>query len=469
LHRSVDDTHKEVDEELLKKEIEGHRNAPYIDAVDAHYATKFVHQWQEQWFNFRRDLNSWMARLLRCFQEGSASNKLNEEWDSLNGRLSQAISLPDTVSRALPNEEKHIKEWSASLGNFLRQLPQGDESSRLMRHNLRAALQHLPDAQVAFEKVVAYTEKYFDLASLNRGEAEAYEDVADVLDLRFEDPQRPLRDWRRLLKDQRQRNREEFVSALHHALVPLEQQGFVFTYPQDRLIEFPIISVCLGFEILDFEFFFEHLAAIISRFEGFPIEYHFLCLIPMVGGASYTAKMWRTSADSIAKVLKGESINNPWIVLPVDEPRNLTQVQPTLTRITLAELDMFTEFYKVYGELNAVRNTRYFVNGRLDAVEGDELELRNRYQQRLQEKVDEIKNHFSDLAERMFEYEAKNGSYSMQHDAWQEFCQRCTEKFEGLLELLYDVDPSNFHSIELLQDRELEKLFGRYLNAKYRS
>lgn len=338
-----------------------------------------------------------------------------------------------------------------------------------MRHNLRAALQHLPDAQVAFEKVVAYTEKYFDLASLNRGEAEAYEDVADVLDLRFEDPHRPLRDWRRLLKDQRQRNQEEFVSALHNALVPLEQQGFVFTYPQDRLIEFPLISVCVGFEVLDFEFFSEHLAVIISRFEGFPIEYHFLCLIPTLGGASYTSKMWRISVDNIAKVLAGESNNDPWILLPVDEPRNLTRVQPTLTHITLAEFDLFTEFSRVYRELNAVRNTSYFVNSRLDAVEGDELELRSRYEQRLQKKADEIKNHFSDLAERMFEYEAKNGGYTMQRDAWQDFCQGCTERFDGLVESLYDIDPSKFQSIELLQDRELEKLFGRYLNAKYRS
>lgn len=467
LQRPVDDTHKEAAGEFLRKEIEGHRNAPYLRAVDTHYATKFVYQWQEHWFNFRRDLNSWMARLLRCFQDGSASNKLNEEWDSLISRLDQAIPLPDAVSQALPNEEKHIKEWSASLRNFLRQLPQGDESARLMRYNLRVALRNLHDAQKAFERVVAYTEKYFDLTSLNRSEAGTYEDVADVLDLRFEDPERPLRDWRRLIKDRRQRNLEEFVSSLHNALIPLEQQGFVFTYPQDRLIEFPIIGVCVGFEVLDFEFFFEHLAVIISRFEDFPIEYHFLCMIPTLGGASYTSKMWRISVDSIAKVLAGESNNDPWILLPVDEPPTLTRVQPTLTHLTLAEFDLFTEFSKLYGELNAVRNTRYFVNSRLDAVEGDELELRNRYQQ--QGKVDEIKNHFSVLAKRMFEYEAKNGSYSMQRDAWQDFCQRCTEKFDGLLESLYDIDPSKFQSIELLQDRELEKLFGRYLNAKYRS
>jgi hypothetical protein len=469
LQRSVDDTHKEIDEEFLKKEIEGHRNAPYIDAVDAHYATKFVHQWQEQWFNFRRDLNSWMARLLRCFEEGSASNRLNEDWNSLISRLDQAIPLPDSFSKALPNEEKHIKEWSSSLGNFLRQLPQGDESARLMRYNLRVALRNLHEAQKAFEKVVAYTEKYFDLASLNRGEAAIYEDVSDVLDLRFEDSERPLRDWRRLIKNRRQRNREEFVSALHNALAPLEEQGFVFTYPQDRLIEFPLITVCLGFEVLDFEFFFEHLALIIACFEGFPIEYHFLGLIPMLRGASYTSKMWRISVDSITKVLAGESNNDPWILLPVDEPRNLNRIQPTLTQITLAELDLFTEFSKAYGELNAVRNTRYFVNSRLDAVESDELELRNRYEQRLQKKADEIKNHFSDLAERMFEYEAKNGGYTMQRDAWQDFCQRCAEKFDVLLQSLYELDPSNFHTNELLQDRELEKLFGRYLNAKYRS
>jgi len=471
LQRPVDDTQKEADQEFLKKEIEGHRNAPYIDAVDTHYATKFVHQWQEQWFDFRRDLNRWMTHLLRSFQNGSVSSKLNEEWQDLAVRLTHMILLPGPVKEALPNEDKNIREWSQSLGNFLNQLAQTEGYSRLMRHNLRDALHHLPDAQGAFEKVTAYTEPYFDLSSLNEGETQVYQDLADVLDLRFEDPTRPLRDWPRLVRDRRRRSREEFASAVENALLPLQQQGFVFTYPRDRLIEFPLISICVGFEVLDFEFLIEQMAVIISRFESFPFEYHFLCLIPMLEGASYTSKMWRISADNIAKVLAGESKNDPWILLPVDEPRNLAQVLPTLTHITLAELDLFTEFYTVYGELNAVRNTRHLMNTRLDAIEVSERELRDRYEQRLQNKVDAIKERFSVLTKRMSEYDAPSDSersHSIQRVAWLDFWQRCTEKFEGLLEHIDDIDPSTLKSVELLQDRELETLFGRYLNAEYR-
>jgi hypothetical protein len=469
LQRPVDDTHKEAEEAFLKKEIEGRRNAPYIDAVDARYATKFVYQWQEQWFNFRHDLNGWMRHLLRFFQNGSASNNLNEEWRELTNRLSHALPLPDNVRQALPNEDKRIKEWSTALGNFLNQLAQSEDDSRLMRHNLRAALQHLPNAQIAFEKVVAYTEKYFDLASLSPGEAETYEDVADVLDLRFEQPERPLLDWRRLVKDRRQRSRQEFVSAVNNALVPLEQQGLVFTYPQDRLIEFPLISVCVGFEVMDFEFLIEQMAVIVSRFESFPVEYDFLCLIPTLEGASYTSNVWRISRDSITKVLAGEAKDDPWVLLPVDRTQNVAQVLPTLKQATLAEFDFYNEFYKVYAELNAVRNTIYLVNNRLDPIEADEVELRNRHQQRVQKTVDTIKERFSHLAKRMFEYVARDSeiSHSIGRVAWMDFCQRCSEKFNELLERIDDIDPSTFKSIELLQDKELEKLFGRYLNAKY--
>lgn len=123
---------------------------------------------------------------------------------------------------------------------------------------------------------------------------------------------------------------------------------------------------------------------------------------------------------------------------------------------TLPELDIFSEFYKIYGELNA--------------VEPDQLELKNRYQERLQMRVDAIRERFSDLTKRMFKFEAVSDSEinpSNQSAAWLDFCKRCVEKFKGLLDLIDDVDPSNFQSVELLQDRELERLFGRYLNAKY--
>ena len=194
--------------------------------------------------------------------------------------------------------------------------------------------------------------------------------------------------------------------------------------------------------------------------------------IPLVNGRSYTSQMWRISADSIAKLIAGESKNNPWILLPLDEPENLVKVLPTLTHASLLELDLFNEFYKIYGEVNAVRNTDFFVKRYLDEAEPDDLELRNGYQERSQKKVAASLERFSDLMKRMFEFENPSDpaiNPSLKRAAWLDFCRLCTDKFDALREQISNTDPATFKSLELLQDKDLERSFGRYLNTKYRN
>lgn len=471
MDRAVDDTHKEASNETLAKETEGDRNSIYLRSVNAHFATKFVYQWQEQWFNLRRDLSSLMTQFLRFFQNGSVKlDKLSEAWRELTYRLDHVIPLPDSLKEALANEDKHVREWSGSLGNFLRQLGQSHEKSRLMRRNLRSALKHLPAAQRAFERVTAYTEPYFDFTPLNWGEIDRYEDLADLLDIRFEEPERPLYDFRRLVRERREQRRRTFVEAVHAALAPLEEYGFVFHYPQDRLVDFHLIGICVGFEVLDFELAVDQLAVIISRLAPFPIEYHFLYLIPLLDGAIYSPRVWRISAESVAKLVAGESKDDPSMILPVEEPEDLTKVLPNIRHVVLPELDLFSQFYIVYTALNSIRNTAHFVMSRLDADQAYDVELGNLYQVRLQRRTDEILEAYSELTHQMIEFEQGLGPESddsVQRIAWLELLHRCIEKFETLRDNL-NVNPSSFESIGIWQDKELESLFGRYLNAKYR-
>ena len=65
------------------------------------------------------------------------------------------------------------------------------------------------------------------------------------------------------------------------------------------------------------------------------------------------------------------------------------------------------------------------------------------------------------------EPQEEDADSAVQQLAWLTFCRRCKEKFESLRGSL-NVDLDDFESINVWQDRELETLFGRYLNAKYR-
>ncbi len=470
--RAIDDSHKEVDVELLIKEAEAERNSTYVRMVEAQYAATFIHQWQEQWFNFRRDLLSLMSKVIRLFQDKRGNfDELNTAWRDLVDHSQQMINLPGYLAERFAEDQRNINSWASSVGTFLRQLSQSDEQAqRLMRHNLRDAATHLPKAQRAFGRITDYTQRYFDLPSLDAGEVEQYEYLADVLDIWLDEPpQTPIRDQRRFVQERRERLRREFVGAVHTALSPLEEHDFVFSYPQDRLGEFPLKSICIGFEVINFEHVIDQMGVIISRLAGFPLEYHFLYLAPLLEGATYTPNVWRISSDSILKVTTDTAQEDPWMLLPVEASADLVKVLPDIRHTVLPEHEIFTRFYNLYMELNSIRNIAFFVMSRLDARQEYDVQLGELYQERLQRRADEISEAYSAVLDEMLGFEEKkeDADTSIQHLEWLRFCRRCIEKFESLQSSL-NVDLSTFESINVLQDKELDTLFGRYLNAKYR-
>lgn len=231
-------------------------------------------------------------------------------------------------------------------------------------------------------------------------------------------------------------------------------------------MEFPLKSICIGFEVINFEHVIEHMGVIISRLASFPLAYDFLYLVPLLDGASYSPNVWRISSDSVSSLIAGTSQPDPWMLLPVEAPSTLITVLPEIRYTVLPEFDILSRFYNLYSELNGVRNTAYFVVSRLDAGQKYDVQLGEQYKHQLQHKADEILESYSNLIDEMLNFDHEDDE-SIQRLTWIEFYQRCREKFEDLRNNL-NVDLSAFESIKIWQDRELKTLFGSYLNAKHR-
>jgi hypothetical protein len=290
--------------------------------------------------------------------------------------------------------------------------------------------------------------------------------LADIFDIWFDEPpQQPVSDLRRVVQDRRERQRVEFCEAVHTSLSPLEAHGFVFSYPRDRLIEHPLTSICIGFEVLNFETRIEQMVVIIVSLASFPLEYDFLHLVPLLDGATFMPTVWRISSDSVRNMAAGIPQNNPWTLLPVEPPSDLSLVLPNIPSITLPELELLMRFNRLYMEVNAIRNTAYFVMSRLDAEQLNDVHLGDVYQGRLQDQANEVISMYKPLLDQMYEFEQPEGSVQLVE--WINFCNACEEKFQSLL-VIINVNPSEFESINVLQDRALETQLGRYLNAKFR-
>lgn len=473
LQPPVDDTKKAIPNDTLKLEIDAERNAAYLRTAESHYAAQSVYEWQEQWFGLRTELLVFLERAIDLYI--SLSRGVLSDVDALNSALRGSLlrelhlkDLPVSLAEPFKEEKKAVDEWIRGVSLFLRQFGEHDpinstqESSWLMRYNLRDAIKKMPSAHQAFQRVVAETQPYFELSSLDDREIEEYSYLADVLDFWFERPPGRVDDLRRAVAERRHSKRKQFAEAVRSTVASLEEQGFTFVYPTGPLLDHPLTGLCLAFEVSDFGRVIEQLLVIIVQLASFPFECQFIYLVPLLNGHRYLPMVWRIGFDHACEIAQGALDGKNWALLPVESPEALFKVLPEIPQTSLDELDMSSEFYRIYGALNTVRNTIHLVQGRLSADSPFEAQLGERYRRRLQNEVDRLSADIRTLSEQMLQF-AENNSAAKE---WLEFCRCCAQRLENLSNFEL-VDPEAFVPINVWQDVELQTLFGRYLNARY--
>jgi hypothetical protein len=334
-----------------------------------------------------------------------------------------------------------------------------------MRHNLKDANQKLPTMQLALRTVIAETQPYFNYSSLDGQETEQYTYLAGVLDLLFDESTRDrITNLRKAIENRRQTRTEKIAEAVRSTLSPLEDQGFTFIYPRGGLAEHPFLCVCIGFEVLDFEQAVTQMGIIIAQFASFPHEYDFLYLIPLLKGYRYESEVWRINSQNVRDLAQGKLEGMEWALLPVEAPHGLSTVLPEIRQTSLDELNLVSLFYRIYRELNSIRETMFFVKSKLDGDQPFEMQLAKRYQSKLQQAADKISSESNIWTERMLGFAEGNPAEA----EWLDFCRSCFQKIRDISDSLND-DPSTFQSINILQDVEPQMLFGRYLNMRYLS
>ena len=473
LRPPVDNTIKAIPNDTLKLEIHADKNAAYIKAIESYYSSQSVYEWQEQWYTLRLKFIESIEMCIDVYRKSLQGRKANIK--KLNmmfiDSLTQAVRLRDLSfpwKYSFDKDLEAINSWETSVNNFLRQYLEHDpkdaqqSSSRLMRYNLKEAAKNLPRMQQSYQIISNATQLYFNLSDLNVKEGKNYSFLAEILDLWFQRPFAQIPNVNKVIAEQRDSRKKEFIDAVHEILAPLEKSGFKFVYPTQPVLDHPLIQLYLAFEVTDFECFIEDLLSVITRLATFPLECHFANLIPLLNGKRYLSHVLRISFDTIRKIVE-DRVDNPfWSILPVEPTLNLNDVLPKLGEMSLYEDKLQVEFYRIYGVMNTARNLAYLIKSRLDRSKPFEEQLYNRYWQAIDTDLKSIPPDIVKLKEQMRAVETDNNTT----DEWQNFCDACMNRLQTISDI-ETLQPDTFQPIKILQDLEILILFNRYLNAKY--
>lgn len=158
-----------------------------------------------------------------------------------------------------------------------------EHMARLMRYNLREAMESLPLFQTSFTTALRVGPVMVENTVVDGHEQHAYHTLVDIFDL-FYDEQT---DRRQVLKTRqlqttlhlwRTQQKSQFLVRLKHCLAPLAEAGVQFYYPTKRKQKGFLFDVYLAFEIIDFEQMDLQMGYIAQYLAQLETPHHFLYL-----------------------------------------------------------------------------------------------------------------------------------------------------------------------------------------------
>lgn len=471
--RPVDDTHKEITREWLRMEDTAARNHAYIEIVETHYCADSIYEWQQQWYELRRELLDLVTRMHHFYRE--LYRPATPDVEALNTLIRRCLAglqlakgLPASHAQRFEQIQRSVSEWESEMANFIRQFVENglrhgpSHLSNLMRINLRDAFKHLPAMQAGVMSIVAGTQSYFDFAGLAEQERERYRRLIDLLDFAAEGPNQPTQNLDRSVTEFRQDKNRRFIDSVRVCLVPLEREGLRFVYPTELVIDSALVGLVLGFEIEDFSLLIEHMAAIMIHLAALQEECHWIYFVPLLQGQLCMPEIRRISFQKAREIADGKMDDVRWALLPLEPTADVLGVLPGIeTRIPM-ELDTISRLLQIRFSLNMARNLRHIVDTRLDRSKPVESELAERYD----EKIAALSAPAAQEWERVFAEMYGMAANNPANTEWDAFCLACAQRIAVYFDSPVD-EGGVFVPIDVLHDPDLDKVLGHYLTARY--
>ncbi|MEZ4735025.1 MAG: hypothetical protein R3E79_48640 [Caldilineaceae bacterium] len=475
----VDDTKKRMAAETLDQDIFHKQNSQYAQLLDKYYAKDTMYEWINYWIELRRMVLT-LFQALTSLHETTYIGKdydtktLQEFYVALGQRFRETPGLPAKIESLLGEQaqsmQRNMRQWQSSMHAFLRQYLQflsGEEKermARLMRYNLRDAMEKLSTFQTSFADVLRVGPVTVANAVVDEHEQQAYRTLVDIFDLFYDEQMdrgqvykaRNLQTTLRLWRTQQE---AQFLANLKHCLAPLAEAGMHFYYSTKRKQKGFLFDVFLAFEIIDFEQMelqLEYIAQYLAQLEA---PYHFLYLIPTVDQHPL-GNMVMVSIETLKALADEKESADAIHPLPISE--DAQTLVPELDMTPLADITLVHQMGAIFAECTFERNKLSFARSRLDPQEPFDRSRLAGFEAHFATRIQEIVTQGETICLQANEAAVGDRAQVAWYELWHEALD--------LLHLLADATTvdETYVAQPILQTSALDPLFFHYLNHRYR-
>lgn len=475
----IDDTEKRMAAETLDQDIFHKQNRQYTRLLDVHYAKDTFYEWASHWIQLRSKVLTLVQALITLHDSTYGGKSYNTNiLQTLYAEFEQlhlgASGLPALVEHALGQQAQNIqsdlRQWQSSMHAFLQQYLQfleGEEKermARLMRYNLRDAMEKLSAFQSSFITVLRVGPVTVENPVVDEDEQQAYRMLVDIFDLFYDNqtdrrrvPKTPqLQTTLHLWRTQQE---SQFLVKLKHCLAPLAEAGVQFYYPTKRKQKGFLFDVYLAFEIIDFEQMELQMGYIAHYLAQLEAPHHFLYLIPTVDQRPL-GNMVIVSIDTLKALVDEKESFGEIHPLPISE--DAQTLLPELDMKPPADITLVHQMGAIFAECTFERNKLSFARSRLRPQDPFDHSRLAGFEAHFADRIQEILV----AGEAIWSQAGKIPMEDEAQAAWGELWHEALVLLHSLADAT-TVDET-YIAQPILQASPLDPLFFRYLNHRYR-
>jgi hypothetical protein len=427
---SYDPSIKDITEESLPIKSDVQKNIVWNNIVGSHYCLTSLYEYEKVWYDFRVNSLKFIKEISKLFKaliEGRFKTRIigyeelkyklenffkdfptlsNEFKDNFSEDLWNQITKEKSP---FTNEEYPLKKWYFGLKRFFKQITiyidnKDTKMGRLAVHNLKDSQKYLKGTHKTFESFFNISYDYFSAKSLDKEELEAYDLLADLLNLWIiEPPKIKPKNALSYIKQMKKIQQKRLIYKLNEVFDPLKLTGLDVIIPENIYIAHPLRYLVFAFSVKDPRHMEKELAVISESLIELKEIANFFYLVPLHEGTLFCNEGYKINSyyiDELLSKLKEDNVKDRERITLQPIPINLMEYLPnfefktspvyqTQKRITeLLDMVQILKKTKDYIEPLSLDQNKYVLE-----LYKRQKENLHKYEKNLATSVIEIKNY----------------------------------------------------------------------------
>ena len=385
---SYDPSIKDISEENLRIKSDVQKNIIWTNIVEGQYCLTSLYEYEKAWYDFRIDNLKFIkniSKLFKAFIEGKFKKHMNEH-EELKYRLENFFKDFPTISNELKdnfseelwnqltevkspltNEKYPLKNWFFYLNHFFHQISiyidnKDTKKGKLAVSNLNESQKYLTGVHKTFESFFDVSYDYFSAKSLDEEELNAYNLLADLLNLWINEPPRiKPKNALSYIRQMKEFQQKKLICQLNEVVAPLKSTGMTIIIPENIYVDHPFRYLIFAFSVKDPRHIERELMIIFESLLELKEIADFFYLVPLYEKALFCSGGYKINSYRIAEVLsqfKEDNIKDQESITFQPIPKNLMGYLPTLEFRNSSVYQIQIKIYELLGMVEILKKTK---------------------------------------------------------------------------------------------------------------